>query len=299
VELENKLGFRKLSFESEKYKALGRGAPFGEKQKIRLMKARPILETCLRMSREMGLLEASGRLQLSSKGKEIVSLTKSQEVHKLGQLMLDSYQGFGDFLRSLQKLPRSEVSLPDIRHTLRPELYKELSERFGIKLDGLDFMRARDILGRLGLSNWYREKKGGETWSTVYLTCNSSKKNDITVTDFRLNDQEGDLFLGILDPGLETFHPVIWEEYLRKTNYVQWRPLFYSDLRTFTCMRLRICDAIFDQYVGKMIGGEGPIQVIWSSGTLPKINDSSNLFKNLPPKDENSNYMVYLKLGKK
>lgn len=298
-ELERKLGNRKLFFESEKYKALGRGSPFGEKRKIRLMKARSTLDDCIRMCRMLRLLEPHEKLALTADGVKLATLTVSEQIHPLGQLMLDNYPSFKTFLMRLRDLPRGEVSLPDIRHSKRPGLYTELAKNSRIELDGLDFLRVRDILSQLGLTNWYREKREGETWSTVFLTSAISSKTGVGNSVFRLANDGAPILAEINTPSKESFFQAFWDEYMKKTNYVQWRPIFYSDLRTCTCTRLRLCDAVFDKFVSRMMEGNDTIQVIWSSGTFPRINDTSSLLKNLPPMEENGNYMVYLKLGRK
>lgn len=297
---EEKLARRKQSFESEKYKALGRGAPFSEKQKKRLMIASSLLAECKKLSSTLGLVTHGEQTKLTTAGEKLIALPSSWQKIFFAKLLLDCYQDFRNFLMALRESPTKQVSLPDVRHSQEHKRFRELARRYSLDVDVLSFVSIRDLLWQMGYVNWFPEKKEKEIWSTVYLTSvmEPSASDDKDLVTFVHDGQR--YLVRQADVGDTEFSRVLWEEYLKKTKDVQLRPIFYSELRTAVCARLFISDYIFDQHIRKlMMSEESDLKVIWSSGTLPYSRDSASLFKNLPPKATNGQYMIYLKIGRK
>jgi hypothetical protein len=307
-QIEDRLGKRRMAFQSEKYAALGRGAPFSEKQKRRLLDAKETFNECAKLSYRLGFTDRLGTT-LTEPGERLVRLPREERVPLLMQTLFESYPIFKTFLLALKGAPSNEIQLPDTRHT--PDSgswprFRELARKSGLDVDMLTFAVMRDLLWQAGYVNWYTEKRpvngkssSSELWYRVYLTATLTTSGGGEGCPVSFQDDRGRYFVGVRDVDGDLFNGTLWQEYLRRTNDVPLRPVFYAELRTATCSRLHISDRVFDEQIGRLLRTGTPFNVVWSSGTLPYSKEAASLLKNLPPKSADGQYMVYLKIGRK
>ncbi len=300
---EQRLAQRKMSFESEKYRALGKGAPFSERQKNKLMKAAFILDEVTMLCRTLQLLDKKGS-SVSESGRSLILLQPARQKVFFGRLLFKSYPIFGDFLLALKNSLTEELSLPDVRHNRRHQQFREMAKTYGLNIEILTFVTIRDLLWQLGLVNWLAERKSNEIWFTVYLTAGILSSRDgssVEISSSKLAFESGneEFLAESREVQEEVFNRVVWEEYMKSTNAVQLRPVFYSDLRSATCRRLRISDFAFDSHISDLLDRGNPFNIVWSSGTIPYSKESARLLKTLPPRSPDGQYIVYLKIGKK
>ena len=91
-----------------------------------------------------------------------------------------------------------------------------------------------------------------------------------------------------------------WSAYLEFTNYIPFRPVFYSELRASVCYNMRISDQQFDDFIRHFLIEEDANYVaISSAGSLPYDRDSASLLKSLPPKSDDGKYLIYLKMKRR
>ena len=308
--IEDRLGKRRIAFQSEKYAALGRGAPFSEKRKRRLLDAKEISSECRKLSYRLGFTDRLGTA-LTETGKHLVRLPQEARAPLLMQTVFESYPIFGTFLLTLKGAPSNEIQLPDVRHTPERRRFRELARRNGLNIDMLTFAVMRDLLWQAGYVNWYIEKRAVErednkntsdgSWYRVYLTASLTASGEGEGEDCPVSflDNRTRYLVRVNEVDEEVFNGTLWQEYLRRTNDVPLRPVFYAELRTATCTRLRMSDRVFDEQIARLLRNGTPFYVVWSSGTLPYSMEASSLLKNLPPKSADGQYMVYLKIGRK
>ena len=304
-QIEDRLGKRRMALQSEKYAALGRGAPFSEKQKRRLLDAKETFNECAKLSHSLGFTDRLGTT-LTESGERLVRLPKEERIPLLMQTLFESYPIFRTFLLTLKGAPSSEIQLPDVRHTPERWRFRESSRRNGLDIDMLTFAIMRDLLWQAGYVNWYTEKRpangessSSELWYRVYLTASLATSGGGEDCPVSFLDNRIRYFVRVSEVDEEIFNGTLWQEYLRRTNDVPLRPVFYAELRTAICSRLLISDRDFDEQIGRLLRTGTPFNVVWSSGTLPYTKEAASLLNNLPPKSADGQYLVYLKIGRK
>ena len=296
--IEERLAKRKTAFESEKYAALGRGGPFGAKQKLRLMNAREILKECKKLCSSLVLTDESSS-SVTKFGLELITSTSGDRLSKFMGMMFSTYPILGRLLMALKGAEANELEFINGRHTGEYRRFRAMAEGYGLDLDMVTFLSIRDILWQAGYLNWFAEKRASELWYRVYLTAliHPIQGTNECIVSFK---EGGTAYcVGPNQVDSVIFDRAIWEEYLRRTNDVPLRPVFYAELRTATCMRLRIGDGIFDEHVRRLLEPTSPFNVVWSSGTLPFSKERVSMLKNVPPKSADGQYMVYLKIGRR
>lgn len=293
TESEKKLAERKLRFEVEKYKALGRGRPFMKKLKV----ARDLFTNCFTMSQQMGLARNRGRPMLTELGHQFLSLKGDDQVERFAQLFINTYSLASGFLLALSVAPRQEVKLPDT-HIDNGKKFREAAKRHRLDINAVNFLVVRDILSQVSLINWHPFIAEQERWWDIYLTCILNEASGFEGQGLLLRRGFDEYYIVHREVALDAFVEVVFTEYMNKTRDIQYKPVFYSDLRSSVCYRLRISDSIFDRQVKKLLDGHPGFTLIWSSGTMPYEKDSASLLKSLPPKTPNEQYIIYLKMGK-
>ena len=161
-QLERKLAERKFLFEAEKYRALGRGAPFSERQRKVLSVGKFKLTDCQKMSLQLGLVHLNGMLTLTKGGKDVLALDVRLQKERLGILFLDRYSEFANLLYKLNLAENDELAFPDIRHSSSKDKFRKAARPLDIDVDGISFNHMRDLLTQVGYVNWFPTKKGGE-----------------------------------------------------------------------------------------------------------------------------------------
>jgi hypothetical protein len=74
-------------------------------------------------------------------------------------------------------------------------------------------------------------------------------------------------------------------------------PVYYWDLRGRVCETVRLPDHIYDTYFKKALSSDN-LRMYWSAGAIPSGNTKGNLLKNLPPRQDNEFWMVYVSISK-
>jgi hypothetical protein len=307
-QVEEKVAARKQEFEVEKYRALAKGAPFSERQKQRLMNAGFIIEELELLCRALGLVNRAATA-VEEPGRALLALAPERRKTYFGRLLFEAYPVFGAFLLALKDSPDQKLSFPDVRHSAEHAKFRQVARAYGLDMEVLTFTTIRDLLALLDLVNWGIERRAEagsrETWFAVYL---ASEISEVARTAERTETASGPLTILGRDGRTYSvsrreveeapFNKVMWEEYLRRTNWVQLRPVFYSDLRAATCERLRTSDSVFDEHISRLLERGAPFSILWSGGTIPFSKESGRLLKNLPPRSPEGQYMVYLKIGR-
>lgn len=289
---ERRLADRKRWFEAEKGKALARFR-FTEK----LKEAADLALDCLTMSLHLGFVQGREKPVLTAKGQALLALNNTEQKRLFAQSFLQTFVYAPHILVSIAKQPSKEVNLPMERNNV---LFAEDATRYGLQVGQTSFEVARDLFSQLGLMNWHIYFSNGKRYSKVYLTSNimSGKgpplSSGVEAITFTYNGQE---FAAVpIELPYLLFKQALWEEYLKLSEYVPRRPIFYSKLRSEVCYRLRVSDHMFDAYATRTMKGDDTYLVVGSGGSLPYSRDSASLLKSLPVKSERGEYIVYLKM---
>lgn len=296
--IEERLAKRKTMFESEKYAALGRGGPFSEAQKRKLMNAREILKECRKLCSSLGLIDETSST-ISETGNRLINSQEKDKIQLFMRMLFGVYPIFGMILLALQNAEANELRFPDGRHTSEYRRFREEAGTHGLDLDMITFLAIRDLLCQAGYVNWLTESRSNELWYMVYLTARLAPALDTEGDSVKFAHEGKTYYVESKNVELDIFNHVLWEEYLKRTNDVPLRPVFYAELRTATCSRLHVSDKVFDDSIRRLLSPSSPFNVIWSSGTLPFSREFSTMLKNIPPKSPDGQYMVYLKIGRK
>jgi len=296
---ETKLAERKRYFEVEKARAVGRGNPFT----ARLKKSARLVYFSETLCRQTGLIEhESGVCQLTEKGKLLLRMA-SEGVETdavLLDALLGTYPSFEQVIFAINSSKGCEVVLPTTK--LRGP-YSEYAKRYNIKVDTWTFDIVRDLTSQLGVLNWFPDSVGGQRMQRVFMASKisydeSSQAND-AVFPLRTTIARRRVVIDRNVPDFALFKDTIWNEYLKTTNYVPKRPVFYSDLRTKVCYTLRMSDKVFDRLAARLMEKDEKYLLLAAGGSLPYSRDSAGMLKSLPPRTPRGQYMVYLKMDER
>jgi len=293
--LEQVLSERKTWFEAQKYQALGRGRPFMKA----LRGARNLLADSIKMATQMGYAEYNSVLRLTEEGQRFLFSDGEEQNNSFASKFLNIYYVASELLVVLLRQPDEELEVPDTSHLEDTSAFQETLTQHRIKTDVFTFKTIRDILSQLGIVNWFKLRRDGfpymKVYPTSFITDNRAKPGTISFTyldtNYCIEKRRADQ---------ESLTKAIWTEYMAVTKDIPLRPAFYSNLRERVCYKLRISDKEFDSSIRMLMNiSNAPFRVIWSSGTLPYSRDSAGLIKSLPPKSEQGQYMIYLKIAKR
>lgn len=297
---EQKLAERKRIFEAEKSRALGRGRPFMEK----LRRTRSLREDCQTLSTRLGFVRVEDKLnvELTESGETFLNVDEVEKRKVLAQGLLNTHTAFSHVLLTVASLPGAEVALPMERDN---RSFVQKAVPYGIEVSQTDFDIVCELASQLELVNWFPFNTNLGRYKRVYLTSviyenvktiNAEKESLLHFT------YDGKSFWITPTPTRvrkDKFKEILWEEYLRATKYVPRRPVFYSQLRSYVCYRLKISDRVFDMYAQEIMGSDETYRLVGSGGSLPYSRDMASLLKSLPIKTERGEYIVYLKMDKK
>jgi len=334
---------QRLTFEKEKFKAIGRGYRL-KKEKV---KSKHLIKNCYQLSIQTGFLrKADGDLFLSEDSQMFVELgignpkTKTMLLDKL----LNTYLPFREALFCIRNQENGKILLP-----LRKEkgLFKSFAEKFQLGMNPIQFEVVRNLLTQFGVLNW-RERRNGNRMQRVYLivvvlklseslkSLNETSKftsfTNFSVSQFikeiareenpsieemtkeqileeargkgyitiPLRDIGDFLFLKNLETDKGKLEEVLWNEYLKLSDYKSGYPVYYSQLRDNVCQELRISDKTFDNLIRRMINkpDEFEVKLHAGGGPLPPRRDLSSMLKALPPKTGSDEYITFIKANK-
>jgi len=110
-------------------------------------------------------------------------------------------------------------------------------------------------------------------------------------------ETEDFLFIKTLGVSSPVFEEILWEEYLKISDYKSNYPVYYSELRDDVCERLRISDKMFDSFIKRMINkpSEYTVKLHPGGGPMPPRRGLSSMLKALPPKTGSDEYITFIK----
>jgi hypothetical protein len=265
----------------------------------RLKEAKHLLNECIKLGTQIDYLKVNEERILTSNGQSFLSLQAQQRRSHFAKHFLSTYPSAPQLIFALQARPKGEIDLPDVRRSKQANYFSGITHRLGINAGIVSFYIVRNILEQLGLVNWFPFRIEERPYWRIYLTSIVSEtQSDEDITSFTYLNKTFFVKMESIDDN--NFSEILWKKYMETTNYVPLRPVFYSNLRTKVCYELKISDFEFDKSIkGIMNLKDTSLRVVWSSGTLPYDRDSANLLKNLPPKSEEGQYFIYLKIDKR
>jgi len=120
---------------------------------------------------------------------------------------------------------------------------------------------------------------------------------DREYTTIKLRETEDYLLIRTLNVNSSCFEEVLWEEYLKISDYKSNYPVYYTELRDDVCERLRISDRTFDSFIKRMINKpqEYLVKLHPGGGPMPPRRGLSSMLKALPPKTGSDEYITFIK----
>ncbi len=292
--LESKLAERKRQFEVEKYRALGRGNPLMKK----LSRAANLLDHCETMAARMGLTEGAPEPKLTEDGMRLMSLPDDERRDAFATRFLATFSASRTFLLLLNGRFDHEILFPTEHVRTAGARFVDIAKPMGLSVDVVSFVVIREILSQSGLINWHPVREGMPQWR-LYLACEISS-GESSIGGLTFSHETKTYGLRRTQPPYTNIREVLWEEYMERTHDVPFRPIFYSDLRTAVCYRLKMSDQVFDSFASDFLQNRDKnYEVVWSAGSLPYNRDSASLLKSLPPKMEDEEYVIYLKIERR
>jgi hypothetical protein len=293
---EERLGERKKSFEIEKSRALGRGRPFME----RLMRTESLREDCQTLTTRLKLVRAKGRtvLELTENGKLFLNADDDKRRKMLAEGLLNTHTAFLHVILTIASAPQNQVDLP-MKKDNRSFLVG--ASRYGFEIGQTDFDVVCELASQFDLINWFPFNADMSRFKRVYSTSIFCGNPETAKAPEPCHFSYGgrDFWIAARDVSRAELTEALWGEYLKLTKYIPRRPVFYSQLRSNVCYRLRICDRLFDTFLAELMISDKNYRLVSSSGSLPYSRDMASLFKSLPPKNERGEYLVYIKMDTK
>jgi len=141
------------------------------------------------------------------------------------------------------------------------------------------------------------ERPSIEEITTEQILEEARAKGYITIP---LQDTGDFLFMKNLETDKGKLEEVLWNEYLKLSDYKSGYPIYYSQLRDNVCQQLRISDKTFDNLIIIMINkpDESEVKLHAGGGPMPPRRDLSSMLKALPPKTGSDEYITFIKANK-
>jgi hypothetical protein len=290
-EIEEILSERKRQFEREKILAVGRGNPFRKN----IGRTSNLVSECLKLSKALGLVgTVDGDVTVSNKGRVFLATSDEEKMHVFSEAYSEAYPHLATLALTLSHQVGEEAVLPlQNKPAFRPQ-----AEKVGLIIGQVAFDVVRDIATMLGIVNWYSSGGGVERRQHVYLACKLVTEPP-DYFSVRIHWRRGWLYVVPRAIERSSFRNALWSVYLEAADGIPGSPVFYSAVREKVCATLKIRDRQFDEEVLRMVESDDVYRVVWSEGVLPYQRDSASMFKSLPPKTEDGNYIVYLKMTRR
>ncbi len=285
-ELEERLVDTKKRLETEKALAVGRGNPFRKN----INKTSNLTYDCKRITVAMQLIEDEP-IMLTELGEKYLQSSDLERKTIICEAYSKAYPHFGELLKTLQKHGTMVLPMRNIP-AFRPEIQK-----YGLDMHQVAFDTVRDLATDVGLVNWYTKGSAEERRQFVYLVC--SQVDTFSEAHYTLYFRTEQVYLKSNKVSINNFRDTLWDNYLERVNGILGAPVFYSELRMYVCYDLKISDSEFNKQILGLFEDDEKLNVIWSQGTLPRKRDSASMLKNLPPKNDDGNYIIYLKIVRK
>ncbi|HEY4699246.1 MAG TPA: hypothetical protein VIH27_02595 [Nitrososphaerales archaeon] len=318
--IKQALTTRKETFEQLKYKAMGKG----KIHKSRKEESNELINDCLGMALKSGLItsndetlnmpEASAMFSLLPAGESLLKLSDKKGpssndfIAKLTEFYITTYPKALEVLLLIAKNEGREINIPDTRHKGHLTA-DEIEKLLGVRIDAVSMIALRLLLDQSQLTNWFMMDKNSDlTFWKMYLTCNIEKTDGSFKTVLASVQIEPtraiDITLGenrykftVNEVAKDVFQRSLWDEYMKMTDNYGSIPIYYWVLKSAVCYILRISDVRYDDHFKEtQFDSNCEYRVRWSSGTIPLSETRGNLIKNLPPKVDNDNYIIYVSL---
>ncbi len=285
-ELEERLVETKKRLETEKALAVGRGNPFSKN----ISKTSYLTYDCKRITFAMQFIEYEPII-LTELGEKYLQASDPERKNIICEAYSKAYPHFGELVRTLQK--HGTMVLP-MRN--KPEFRPEI-QKYGLDMHQVAFDTVRDLATDVGLINWYTKGSAEKRRQFVYLVC--CQVDSLLEAKYTVYYRAQHLYLKPNKVSNKMFRDSLWDNYLECVNGIPGAPVFYSELRMYVCYDLKISDSEFNKQILGLFDDDEKLNVIWSQGTLPRKRDSASMLKSLPPKNEDGNYIIYLKIVRK
>jgi hypothetical protein len=304
--VQKALSDRKESFEQVKLLAVGKRKSVNRG----VEGTEELTRECLSFAVKSGLVSVDvsphGRLTLTDLGCELLAAGKKNGVsrafiERVASLYLSSYKRASDALLAILGREGGQVDIPDTRHggRLTPE---QIEEILGVRCDAVSLISFRLLLDQAQLVNWFAFTEGnGRPMWRIYATCKIFDASDPQhrgdgVLSFR--SQGRTVTIKINQTSIEEFEDAAWSEYMKLTDNYEDIPVYYWQLRSPVCYRLRISDSTYDSLLLAM-KDSSRFRFSWSSGSMPSSEAKGNLLKNLPPMAADGYHMVYVSMSRR
>lgn len=306
--IDEKLKKRKKEFEHMKYIATGRGRQNSNSDSsVPSALTRDGISSCLKMGLILSDPNKKG-YKLTEEGKHLLATAGSNKEfdHKFSLKCLEHYfKAYPDsllMLTKLRSLPKMELDIPDTRNTGHATA-EEISNIIGFRIDSPSLKSLVYTLGQNQLVNFQLIKiDTNNSIIRTYLTCKicekqCSNKSSMELAGDQLVSSENIFIINDIDQ--EDFEDITWKEYLRITKNYEDIPVYYWDLRSAVCYRLRISDQVFDRHLLELAKSSTKLRMGWSSGYVPSTVANANAMKSLPPKIDDKYYIVYVSFDRR
>lgn len=295
-EIEMRLVKTKIDFERKKSLAIGRG----KTRKKGLNTAKVLVQDSKLMAATLGLIKENEKLQLTNIGKAMLNLDiQSKEyLDIILPRLFSRYLPIVELFRSLLMADSNEIMLPQ-RRNIRE--FRKVAEKQNLFIGQMDFVIARNLLGQLGIINWFLVDKGDNRHSRVYLSSIVKEERNLVPedADFTLIEYlNKKITIQRKKVCLSEFSKTLWKEYLKMARGIPLKPVFYSSLRDNVCYKTRISDIEFDHHMSTLLENHCSenYHLFGSGGTIPFSHYSSSVLKSLPLKFSNGRYIIYIKM---
>lgn len=302
---------RRKIFEDTKYNATGKGKIFykvGKKVPSELTKE--CISACLKMGLIMKNEKKKNSFAITREGKRILDFKPNNQFNNRFKkecllFYLKTYSDCISLIEILEKNEKKELDLPDTRS--RGHITSEQIEKLiGLKIDIVSLRNLIYVLDQNQLINFILVKQENDVnIIRTYLTC-KIYKNTFTNKDKNINEHNlliiinnTIFFIEINEISQEKFEEVVWSEYLNLTDNYEDLPVYYWDLRSSVCYRLKISDQKFDEQLRILEKVSNKYKMGWSAGHVPAHITNANSIKNVPPKIDNEYYMVYVSFDRR
>jgi len=295
-DLATRLSERKVEFERQKSVAMGRGAL----RKKGLSRAGELVRDSVLLAGVLGLIRDEEPLRLTEVGERLLTLetTSAEFVRLVLPRLVAEYGPIVALLDTLEAISGKELTVPEIREI---KAFEARARVQGLGIGQTDFMIARDLLGQLGVVNWFLYDEASGRFCRVYLASDflhAAPTDEKSEPAIELEKMGRRVWVRRHTISLNEFLEVLWDKYVDLTQGVPLRPVFYSHLRDAVCYEKRLGDQVFDTQMTELLDRQevGGFMVFGSGGTLPRSTHSSSVLKSLPLKFSDGRYIVYIKM---
>ena len=296
--IEKSLTKRKYEFERLKFSATGKGKRVLPKH----TKSKDLTNDCISMAVKAGLITKNDTYHTTENGQRLCGISKEfgmDDIHfktDCLKMYFTAYPFALDVLLAISKKEKAEIDFPDTRN-VEHLTSTDIEDILGVKIDAVSMRNLRDIFDQSGLINWKSITLNDLPYWKIFLTCKIYSNHE-DATGFLVKKDDKTYHIVINESDSESFENALWREYMVLAENNSDIPVYYWDLRGRVCETVRLPDHIYDTYFKKALSSDN-LRMNWSAGAIPSGNTKGNLLKNLPPRQDNEFWMVYVSISKR